>query len=563
MIHLTRDTSLFSCENSFLRHFCEIRTNLVHLLYLTMDSPTTTTTTNGLTPPVTPEARDPNAVHEIGIFRGNNPPVGNASEAKALDDGDANMDNTVDTQATTLTEDSMDESSAADNIARSECESLIIQVDQATADFGPDDDIDIGKSIVTRKNVSAVVEEMDTPCNIDEYNLECSHNIEDVGKTLGTKECRICFVNNRELSMEMAKRCLQQKIVDLEHQNHIQNVELLKLKVDHKESQMTVTSLEGQLKAMKISSTIPGAWNGIRDQYIEAESQLYSAQCEIKRLKEEVRRKQAELDEAVRRCNAVDKLNHSTQQDCNELKHTVRNLLHNEPEAPLANLLFNALRQLEELTARVVCLHKSVAPETGTVVYQCQKDKIVNRWWVAANGKQSPLDAQVSFKRNPKNMDAYRVCYIRDEVHNDFSRAQATEAAAFSHHLNGAFCKAQKDLMNLAREVNKQNPVGKRSQVRRSAFASVDAEHWPDYDDKMARLPIGQRPRQATMRKDNRRSSSASPARRVTVSGANDVPLGKRSSSTSPDSKKAHKSTDDGSFKIPKVKSVVTKVVRK
>ena len=115
-----------------------------------MDSPTTTTTTNGLTPPVTPEARDPNAIHEIGIFRGNNPPVGNASEAKALEDGDANMDNTVDTQATTLTEDSMDESSAADNIARSECESLIIQVDQATADFGPDDDIDIGKSIVTR-----------------------------------------------------------------------------------------------------------------------------------------------------------------------------------------------------------------------------------------------------------------------------------------------------------------------------------------------------------------------------------------------------------------------------
>ena len=97
----------------------------------------------------------------------------------------------------------------------------------------------------------------------------------------------------------------------------------------------------------------------------------------------------------------------------------------------------------------------------------------------------------------------------------------------------------------------------------RSAFASVDAEHWPDYDDKMARLPIGQRPRQATMRKDNRRSSSASPARRVTVSGANDVPLGKRSSSTSPESNKARKSTDNGTFKIPKVKSVVTKVVRK
>ena len=169
-----------------------------------MDSPTTTTTTNGLTPPVTPEARDPNAVHEIGIFRGKNRPVGETSKAKALDDGDATMDNTVDTQATTLTEDSMDESSAADNIARSDCESLIIQVDRATADFGPDEDIDIGKSIVPRENVSAVVEEIDTPCNIDEYNLECSHNIEDVGKTLGTKECKICFVNNRELSIRVA-----------------------------------------------------------------------------------------------------------------------------------------------------------------------------------------------------------------------------------------------------------------------------------------------------------------------------------------------------------------------
>ena len=517
-----------------------------------MDSPTTPTTTSNLTPPVTPEAKDPNAIHEIGIFRDGNPSVSNASEAKALDDGDEKMDSTVDTAATTIPEDSMDESSAAENLARSDCESVIIHVDRETADFGPDDDVDVSKSIVSRENVSAVVEEIDTPCDIDAMNLECSHTIEDIGKTLGTKQCKICFVNNRELSMEMAKRCLQQKIMDLEHLNHIQNMELLKIKVASKESQTTVAELEGQLKAMKMSSTTPSSWNGIKDQYIEAEGQLYIAQCEIKQLKADLERKQGELDEAIRRYNAVHKLNYSTQQDCNELKHTVRNLLHNEPDAPLANLLFNALRQLEELTARIVCLHKSVAPDTGTVVYQCQRDKIVNRWWVAG-GKQSPLDAQVSFKRNPDTMEAYRVCYIRDEAHNDFSRAQATEASAFAHHLNGAFCKSQKDLMNLAREVNKKNPVGKRSQVRRSAFASVDANHWPDYDDKYAKLPIDQRPKKATMRKDNRRSSSASPARRVTVSGANDVPLGKRSSSTGP------KATDNGTFKIPKIKSVVVR----
>ena len=158
-------------------------------------------------------------------------------------------------------------------------------------------------------------------------------------------------------------------------------------------------------------------------------------------------------------------------------------------------------------------------------------------------------------------MEAYQVCYIKDEPHNDFSRAQATEAAAFAHHLNGAFSAGQKDLMALARSVNKQNPVGKRSQVRRSAFASVGAEHWPDYDEKYDQLPIEQRPHRATMRNSNRRSSSASPApspaRKVFIPEASPKPQN-RSSSKGPKTQKP--TTSNGDFKIPKkVKSVVVK----
>ena len=157
-------------------------------------------------------------------------------------------------------------------------------------------------------------------------------------------------------------------------------------------------------------------------------------------------------------------------------------------------------------------------------------------------------------------MEAYQVCYIRDEPHNDFSRAQATEAAAFAHHLNGAFSAGQKELMALARGVNKKNPVGKRSQVRRSAFASVDAEHWSDYDEKYGQLPIDQRPKKATMRNSNRRSSSASPARKVFIPDASPKPQN-RSTSSGPKPQKS--TTSDGNFKIPKkVKSVVVKTCK-
>ena len=55
-----------------------------------------------LTPPMTPDpkSKDPNTVHEVGVFRPEGPSVDNVQCAKALEDGDATMTNdTVDTQA--------------------------------------------------------------------------------------------------------------------------------------------------------------------------------------------------------------------------------------------------------------------------------------------------------------------------------------------------------------------------------------------------------------------------------------------------------------------------------
>ena len=154
------------------------------------------------------KSKDPNSIHEVGDFRNEGPSVDNQRQAKGLDDGDATMANeTVDTQASTIPEDSINDSSAADNIARSDVDSIQIHLDREVDDFGPEDYIDVAKTIVPRKNVGAVVEEFNTPCDIDTYNHQCHHKLEDIEKTLGTKDCRICFVNERELSMEKAKRC--------------------------------------------------------------------------------------------------------------------------------------------------------------------------------------------------------------------------------------------------------------------------------------------------------------------------------------------------------------------